>query len=49
MPSINFFFLLYLHKKTQARARINQKSLKYVLYLLGYTDEDAKQLYSVDN
>ncbi|CAG8729387.1 15574_t:CDS:2, partial [Funneliformis caledonium] len=30
----------------KARARINQKSLKYVLYLLGYTDEDAKQLYS---
>ncbi|CAB4481144.1 phosphoserine phosphatase serb [Rhizophagus irregularis] len=29
----------------KARARINQKSLKYVLYLLGYTDEDAKQLY----
>ncbi|RKP07876.1 HAD-like domain-containing protein [Thamnocephalis sphaerospora] len=28
----------------QARARINQKSLKYVLYLLGYTDNDAKQL-----
>jgi phosphoserine phosphatase len=28
----------------QARTRINQKSLKYVLYLLGYTDEDAKQL-----
>ncbi|CAI2179066.1 14185_t:CDS:2, partial [Funneliformis geosporum] len=32
--------------KPRARARINQKSLKYVLYLLGYTDEDAKQLYS---
>ncbi|RIA97021.1 HAD-like domain-containing protein [Glomus cerebriforme] len=30
----------------KARARINQKSLKYVLYLLGYTDEDAKQLYN---
>ncbi|CAH1763481.1 1497_t:CDS:2 [Entrophospora sp. SA101] len=29
----------------KARARINQKSLKNVLYLLGYTDEDAKQLY----
>ncbi|RKP26207.1 HAD-like domain-containing protein [Syncephalis pseudoplumigaleata] len=29
----------------QARARINQKSLKYVLYLLGYTDADARQLY----
>ncbi|CAG8542385.1 HAD-like domain-containing protein [Gigaspora rosea] len=32
----------------QARARINQKSLKYVLYLLGYTDEDAQQLFSDD-
>jgi phosphoserine phosphatase len=31
----------------QARARINQKSLKYVLYLLGYTDKDAKQLYDI--
>ncbi|RUS14261.1 HAD-like domain-containing protein [Endogone sp. FLAS-F59071] len=30
----------------QARARINQKSLKYVLYMLGYTDEDMKQLYN---
>jgi phosphoserine phosphatase len=33
----------------QARARINQKSLKYVLYLLGYTDRDARQLYEDDN
>ncbi|KAI9599018.1 HAD-like domain-containing protein [Syncephalis fuscata] len=31
----------------QARARINQKSLKYVLYLLGYTDGDARQLYDI--
>ncbi|RUS32421.1 HAD-like domain-containing protein [Jimgerdemannia flammicorona] len=29
----------------QARARINQKSLKHVLYMLGYTDEDMKQLH----
>ncbi|GBB90127.1 hypothetical protein RclHR1_00170031 [Rhizophagus clarus] len=29
----------------KARARINQKSLRYVLYLLGYTDEDSKQLF----
>ncbi|CAG8717620.1 2961_t:CDS:2, partial [Acaulospora morrowiae] len=28
----------------KARARINQKSLKYILYLLGYTDDDTKQL-----
>lgn len=28
----------------RARARINQKSLKNVLYLLGYSDEDANQL-----
>lgn len=28
----------------QARARINQRGLECVLYLLGYTDEDAKQL-----
>ncbi|CAJ0762902.1 17898_t:CDS:2, partial [Entrophospora sp. SA101] len=27
----------------KASTRINQRSLKYVLYLLGYTDEDAKQ------
>nr|CAG8446237.1 3521_t:CDS:2 [Entrophospora candida] len=33
----------------KASTRINQRSLKYVLYLLGYTDEDAKQLYSTDN
>ncbi|KAI8054383.1 HAD-like domain-containing protein [Syncephalis plumigaleata] len=33
----------------QARARINQKSLKYVLYLLGYTDGDARQLYEDDD
>ncbi|CAG8670690.1 19413_t:CDS:2 [Dentiscutata erythropus] len=32
----------------KARARINQKSLRYILYLLGYTDEDAQQLYSDD-
>ncbi|CAG8570795.1 9023_t:CDS:2 [Ambispora leptoticha] len=30
----------------KARARINQHSLKYVLYLLGYTDEECRQLYS---
>ncbi|CAG8564188.1 7644_t:CDS:2, partial [Racocetra persica] len=29
----------------KARARINQKSLKNILYLLGYTDEEAEQLY----
>jgi len=28
----------------KARARINQKSLRNVLYLLGYSDADAKQL-----
>ncbi|KAJ3189514.1 hypothetical protein HDU85_003145 [Gaertneriomyces sp. JEL0708] len=28
----------------EARARINQTSLRNVLYLLGYTDDDAKQL-----
>ncbi|KAJ3282830.1 hypothetical protein HK104_010690 [Borealophlyctis nickersoniae] len=28
----------------QARARINQTSLRNVLYLLGYTDDDAKEL-----
>lgn len=28
----------------KARTQINQKSLYYVLYLLGYTDEEAKQL-----
>lgn len=28
----------------KARARINQKSLGNILYLLGYTDEDARQL-----
>ncbi|ORX95274.1 phosphoserine phosphatase serb [Basidiobolus meristosporus CBS 931.73] len=33
--------------KVQERAstRINQKSLKYVLHLLGYTDEECRQLY----
>ncbi|KAG9292278.1 hypothetical protein G9A89_009090 [Geosiphon pyriformis] len=30
----------------KARTRINQPSLKYVLYLLGYTDEECRQLYS---
>ncbi|KAM3583001.1 Phosphoserine phosphatase [Umbelopsis sp. WA50703] len=30
----------------QAQTRINQKSLKYVLSLLGYSDEDMQQLYS---
>lgn len=28
----------------EARARINQKSLKYVLYLLGYEDAEIRQL-----
>ncbi|KAG0054941.1 hypothetical protein BGZ83_010066 [Gryganskiella cystojenkinii] len=30
----------------KARARINQKSLKYVLYLLGYEDAEIRQLAS---
>ncbi|KAK9768785.1 Phosphoserine phosphatase [Basidiobolus ranarum] len=29
----------------RANTRINQKSLKYVLHLLGYTDEECRQLY----
>ncbi|KAK9767135.1 Phosphoserine phosphatase [Basidiobolus ranarum] len=29
----------------RASTRINQKSLKYVLHLLGYTDEECRQLY----
>ncbi|CAG8537570.1 13123_t:CDS:2 [Ambispora gerdemannii] len=29
----------------KARTRINQHSLKYVLYLLGYTEEECRQLY----
>ncbi|KAJ3008979.1 hypothetical protein HKX48_008224 [Thoreauomyces humboldtii] len=32
----------------EARTRLNQTSLRNVLYLLGYTDDDAKQLADLD-
>jgi phosphoserine phosphatase SerB len=32
----------------RAKTRINQQNLRYVLYLLGYTDDEAKQLLNED-